>query len=132
MTILLRKLTEKSCLQEGKYANVPIGQLLQLGHTAYLRYVYFTFSMITFTDDILDRIYLNEEYRIEKPGKAPEMVEFLNKKLYRCMDLKKKSHVNKKYNAIKKDRDLYNEKIDKMTLSKYNLQRKNHNHYKEK
>lgn len=34
-TVMLRNMTLKSCFQEGKYASIPIQQLIQLNHQRY-------------------------------------------------------------------------------------------------
>jgi hypothetical protein len=103
-SIRLRILTEKSVLQEGKYANVPIGQLIDLGHTAYLRYVYYTYSNISFTDNVLFKIYIRKDSeKIPKPGKKIEMVEILDKKMIHAVFDKKNIYFKRK-NIIKKSK----------------------------
>lgn len=69
----LRTLTYKSILGFGKYADFTVKHILDLNHTRYLRWVYYNCDMISFTDEILDRIYVIKELRIEKPGKNPEL-----------------------------------------------------------
>lgn len=77
-TLRLRKLTEKSILGFGKYTDLTVGNLLALGRTRELRWIYYHCSMITFMDDILDKISCYPEYRIKKPGVNPDMHNILN------------------------------------------------------
>lgn len=73
MAILLRKLSRKSTLNFGQYADMTVQQVIDLHHHLILRWYYFNSSNITFFDDILDELSITEEYRIEKPGKNPEL-----------------------------------------------------------
>jgi hypothetical protein len=77
-TIRLRTLTEKSILGFGRHADLKVGDILKTFKFRYLRFVYYNCSMISFTDDILDKIYITPEYRIDKPGKNPDMCKTLN------------------------------------------------------
>ena len=108
MTVLLRKLTRKSCLQFGKYQDVNIQSILNLKRHRYLRWVYFNMSMITFFDDILDEINLPEDYRIDKPGKNPELHEKLNAFHESKVDgftlLKARNHFRRVKKSIAKER----------------------------
>lgn len=79
---LLRTLTGKSKLGFGKYYDSTIQELITLKHTGYLRWVYYSISGITFTDEILHTIGIHEdEYRIKKPGVNPELLLEINKLL---------------------------------------------------
>ena len=78
MAVLLRKLTRKSTLNFGQYAQLTVQQVLDLKHTRILRWYYYNSSNITFTDDILDELHITEERRIEKPGKNPEFGQTLD------------------------------------------------------
>jgi hypothetical protein len=80
--ILLRTLTEKSCLKFGKFHDVPIFKLIDMGRTRYLRIIYFTNSMISFTPDILDKIYISENFRINKPGSDVDKLNKLQSIIY--------------------------------------------------
>lgn len=82
-SIRLRKLTEKSLLGFGRFADRTIGQMLSLRvDRIYLRWVYYNSSKITFMDNILDDLKIYPEFRIEKPGTSEEMFEKLKQKLY--------------------------------------------------
>ena len=76
---LLRTMTEKSVFSGGKYNGVTVGQVLALGKTGYLRHLYYTYTAITFTDDILEKIYVPVEYRIKKPGSDIEIMKIRDK-----------------------------------------------------
>lgn len=69
-------------MQYGRYADTPIQTLINLGHTRYLRFIYFNYSFINFTDDILDGIYIYPQYRIVKPGTNRELGEKYNNKVF--------------------------------------------------
>lgn len=73
---ILRTLTWKSILGFGKYKELSIQQIFDLGHTAYLRYIYFNVEGISFNEEILTKIYVISKYyddRIIKPGTNPEL-----------------------------------------------------------
>lgn len=125
---ILRTLTEKSILKFGKYHDYRVGDLIRLEKTVYLRWVYFNCDRITFIDDILDQIYLPEEYRITKPGKNPsrgeECNEFNFSKIGGFTKFKKGKH-RKKVKRCK----LISDTIHRAKRnSKGNLMRKNHGH----
>lgn len=73
--ILLRTLTEKSIIQNGKNKGLPVGDLLNRCKTD-LIYSYFHYANITFTPEIIAKLNLRPEDIIQKPGKAPEKFEF--------------------------------------------------------
>ena len=85
---IYRKLTRKSQLKFGKYADFTVGDLLAQGwrRAEYLSWAYFNMSKITFFDDILDELEIPEEFRISKPGKDEAKFEewrsWKNKKHY--------------------------------------------------
>lgn len=81
-TILLKKLTEKSMIPAGKNAGCYVGEILQRSKIS-LIYSYFHYSNITFTDEILDKLRIEPEDRIAKPGKDPSKFEhYSNRNLY--------------------------------------------------
>jgi hypothetical protein len=65
---LLRTLTLKSRLDFGKFGKIPIESLAK-SMPSYLRWVYYTYEAITFTEDVLDLIKIPIDKRIGKPGK---------------------------------------------------------------
>jgi len=124
--ILLRKLAFKSQLNFGKYADLTIQQLLDLGKKKYLRWVYFNCSNISFIDDILELINIYEEYRIPKPSKDLYMFEAHKQEIDKHTYGLTKHINNMKVNKNKKN-DLRSEKnFEKNYFSKANLTRRNH------
>ena len=120
--ILLRKMTMKSCLTEGNFAGVPIGQLIQLKKTRYLRYIYYKYSNIDFMQEVKDCISITPEFEIKKPGNDFEMHKKLNEIIDSKMtsfDIKKRNKKNKINAEI-----VWNNTVDK--TSKGNLQAVNH------
>lgn len=79
MTILLRTLARKSVLDFGKHNGWTVQQCLDMKNHRILRWYYYNCSMISFLPDILDEIGIPEDKRIDKPGKAPEIGEALDK-----------------------------------------------------
>jgi hypothetical protein len=68
MRILLKKMTLKSVIQNGKNKGLLVGEVMKKCKID-LIYTYFNYSNLTFTDDILDMLYIKQEDRIAKPGK---------------------------------------------------------------
>ena len=66
---LLRKLTWKSKLGFGKYADMSV-RSIYIADRDYLGYVYYNASMIDFCAEIKQELKLIE---IQKPGKQPEL-----------------------------------------------------------
>ena len=123
---ILRKMSRKSVFDFGKHKDKSVQQLFDLLNIRYLRWIYFNMSGITFFDDILDQLKITEEYRIEKPGKNPEMYDYINNKLYKKMSLKRRGlfkQVMKKRSKMRM-RNILNEAY----LSKGKLQSLNHGH----
>jgi hypothetical protein len=81
----LRTLTGKSTLQFGRFAETPIQQIIDAGHTGYLRWIYFNFSFINFTEDILNNIYVFEQWTISKPGKDSDKGQKLDNLIFARM-----------------------------------------------
>lgn len=119
---ILRKLTEKSILGFGKYADCAVRHLLDINQTVYLRWVYFNSSRITF----IDKIHIPDEFRINKPGTDEEMYKKCNEYNLSKLDgftlFKKQQHSNRK----RKERMINNEIMDKKRYSKGILQAINH------
>ena len=77
--VLLRKLTRKSTLNFGKYADYTVDQVLTknpIDGINYLVWVYYNSSNISFVDEILLQLGITEENRIEKPGKLSSVDTF--------------------------------------------------------
>lgn len=73
----LRKLSWKSLIGFGKFADMTVHQVYSLKHTQYLRWVYFNSSKISFTDEILD-LLIPKGFRIDKPGKNENLGKLLD------------------------------------------------------
>lgn len=144
MIVLLRTLTEKSLIQAGKNANMLVGDLLQTRKID-LIYIYFNYSNITFTKEILQKLRIREEDYIEKPGKCPEKYHYYAN---RNTLISAKAIITKSQNLPNNDKDLIQsiaikfknkkirnryksnliglEKREQIAFSKGALQRKNH------
>jgi hypothetical protein len=125
---LLRKLTEKSILKFGQYADVPICNLLELKKYSYLRWIYFNSSNITFFDNILFEIGIPEDFFIEKPGVNSEFHKILTEQKRENLHFKTKKHLNKVFKYAKKNKQNQLKNLDRINYSKSNLARKNQGH----
>ena len=74
---LLRTLTRKSLLKFGQYQDMMVGNVIKIGQAEieYLVWIYYNSSKINFTDDILLELKITDEFKIDKPGKKPEMLK---------------------------------------------------------
>jgi hypothetical protein len=124
--VLLRKLTEKSTLKFGIYADVPIHNLLDLKKYSYLRWVYYNSSNITFLDSILKEIGITEEYYINKPGKNTELGIELNDIKKSKMFFKSKQHIKKIFKCSNVSKKISATTINNFKYSKGSLQARNH------
>jgi hypothetical protein len=130
--VLLRKLTNKSIMNFGKYFDLTVQQCLDTKKRKYLRWVYYNCSNITFTDELLDELFIPVSYRFDKPNKNVELgekleenlkenyPEWFNKKLERKANRIRKSEAIKlefKTNIVKSKLSLMNE--NRRTKSKY-------------
>ena len=126
--IYLRTLTERSQLKFGKHYDLTVHELLILQKHRYLRWIYFNCSMITFMPNILELIRIDEEFIIDKPGKAPELYDDQQDRiLSRCssfQQMKIASHLekNRKIIGLKANHGRRN------ILSKSIMQARNHGH----
>lgn len=125
-TVRLRTLTEKSVIGFGRYSDSTVGMLISYEKTHYLRWCYFNFESITFTDDILSKIHIPNNFRINKPGKDlikhTELNEHIMNKIPAFAKLKKESHLRR----VRMASYVSAKKQDLFYYSKGNLQRKNH------
>jgi hypothetical protein len=81
-TTVLRKLSNKSKIGFGKFADLRVSEIINLQRKAYLRWLYYNVEGITFLDEILEQIGISETYLINKPGKNPDMYEQLDANVY--------------------------------------------------
>jgi hypothetical protein len=126
--ILLRTLSGKSTLKFGKYPDTPVSQLLE-HKFGYLRWVYFNYSGITFSEDILEKLLPKDFLRIDKPGKDPEKYEVLLRNHFGNLfeyNFKKYKEANRMRQDYKKNE--LRRIVKKGHISKAELQRKNHGH----
>lgn len=70
-SVLLRTMTERSILGFGKYAELTVREVLNLGieGRALLVYYYYNKSMITFMPELLTELGITGELQLAKPGK---------------------------------------------------------------
>lgn len=66
--IQLRRLAMKSKMPGGKFKDRTVENLIESGHEWYLAFIYYRYEHLSFLDEILDRIGITEEHRIQKPG----------------------------------------------------------------
>lgn len=69
----LRTMTIKSVFDGGKYKDHSVSQCIALHKESFLRFSYYNYDRVSFTDDVLNIIGIPEGYRISKPGKSEEM-----------------------------------------------------------
>jgi len=128
--IRLRTLTFKSTMKFGQYAELDVARVIELGKSTYLKWVYFNIEGISFTDEVLDYLKIWPEYRIQKPGKDPEIFEqILKGKYYKFLGIEglvSKSISKKRYKA----RVITNQKRRAVYSSKGYLQAKNHGKFR--
>lgn len=126
--VLLRKLTEKSTLKFGKYADLTVLYLLEHQKKNYLRWVYFNSSNITFTDEILDKLNITQEFRFDKPNKNEDLFKKFSDFIDSFRTEKSREISDKK--VLKKNKAILvrNQKFDKTFFSKSSLQKRNHGH----
>lgn len=124
----LRILTRKSFMGFGKYADIRVGEVIDnFRRKNYLRWCYFNCSNISFNEDLLDELDIAEPWRIEKPGKNPDMYDDVHDCLCNYnLSANRKRHnerVVRKTNAAK----MYKLKsYENHTNSRAYLQRINH------
>jgi hypothetical protein len=94
-SVLLRTLTRKSVLWFGKHNGLRIQQIIDMHLGAYLRWIYYNFTGITFTEDILGELTITENRRISKPGIAPEKHTKIMEENIKSMHIHTKSHMDK-------------------------------------
>ena len=127
-TVLLRTLTQKSFMKFGKYHDLKVGEVLKADHQRYLRWVYFNSSMISFVDEILDIIGIDKKYRINKPGKFPEIHRIINEEKSKKMNFYSKKHFEKIKRIRKQCSDIKFNIVESKSTSKERLRIINHGH----
>lgn len=130
-TIKLRILAEKSTLWFGKYKDMSVSQIISLGHTAYLRYIYYNYDSISFNENILKSIHIINDYydnRIDKTGTDKQLFDKLRGIYFdnMCKRLNSAEHA---VNIVKKAYKVRYKCLiqrERLYYSKGNMQRKNH------
>lgn len=142
--ILLKTLTKKSIIQNGKNKGLTVSDLLRLKKID-LIYSYYHYDVLTFTDEILDELGIKPEDKIEKPGKAPEKFKYYaDRNIFIAAKIAAKrslgssddekinsiARIIKQRSAKKKFNAKYKRLIEKekLSFSKSALMRKNHGH----
>lgn len=112
-TVLLRTMARKSLFKIGKYENLTVQEVLNMGDTNYIAYSYFCLSNISFTEDILAECEISN--RIPKPGCEPsalgkwnaeqrqKMLDGLDESqaliVKNCLKLRKEKRIRQKYHV---------------------------------
>lgn len=69
----LRKMTLKSVINVGRFYNLSVQNVIDMGNIGGLVALYFNLSKISYTDDVLDILGITKDLRIEKPGKIESL-----------------------------------------------------------
>lgn len=125
---ILRKLSRKSTLGFGIYADNTVQNLIDLQKKRYLRWIYFNCSKISYLDDVLKEILIPDEYIIEKPGSRPELNDKLNKLLWMKIPKINQFKINSRRKRVSKAIVRCEEKYDTIKNTPIKLQSKNHGH----
>lgn len=124
MGILLRKLSWKSLLGFGKHKDLRIEDIMKID-AQYLNWIYYNQSNISFLDDILDKLDITADRRIDKPGKDPNLGRLVKASEFRDMPkLQKYKRIarNKRIRkASKVAMMIRHQKDDNMVMSKASL-----------
>ena len=123
--VLLRKLTLKSTLNFGKFADLTVQQCINTKKRKYLRWVYFNCSNITFMDELLDELKIPVWYRFDKPNKNPELGKKLKAIFLESTPEWLQLKVDKKAKRLSDVRSMKSELYDDMKNSKINLMNRN-------
>lgn len=140
---LLRKLTFKSFLKFGKYSDIRVRSILNaygIQGAKYLCWVYYRASCITFFDDVLTELGIDESMRIKKPGRVSKetfykynirsienRIEYDNNHLTEEERQLKCSMNIKIRNSFKKDKS-FKRRSERQTQNKNTDRLKNHGH----
>jgi hypothetical protein len=126
-SVLLRTLTKKSVLWFGKHCGLKVQQVIDIRCQTYLRWIYYNFIGITFTEDILEDLTITENRRIPKPGIAPEkhveVMEENRKSLYyqtkghmdKIVKIRSKCKLIKTYRSV----DFKRSQLQAINLNRY-------------
>lgn len=127
-TIRLRTLAWKSILGFGKYHDLSVQEIYNLHNTRYLRWCYFNCSMISFNDEILEKLKIYDDYKIDKPGKDPELHEKLNSLIKSYMKREYILGASQKKKVMRKIRKAKVDSYSFKVQTKNTLKNKNQGH----
>lgn len=82
----LRKLTEKSTMNFGKYADMTVSNVMTVD-LDYILWAYYNNSHITFFDNILRQVGVTDKHKINKPGKDVEYFKENKWNIFNKMEL---------------------------------------------
>jgi hypothetical protein len=128
---ILRTLAWKSILGFGKYKLLSIQQIFDLGHTAYLRYIYYNIEGISFNEEILTSIYVISkgfDDRIKKPGINTELGKKIDGIMFN-FHVQKEGNAAHTMNRIRKGSKIRLNELqtfERQYYSKQSMQRRNH------
>jgi hypothetical protein len=125
---LLRTLTEKSLLGFGKYADMRVGEVIALNKRPYLRWAYFNCSKITFSPEVLGKLLIAEDKRIEKPGTQPGAERVIMEAIMENLPHDMKNHIAHRSKCASIERKICNTGFILRNNTRHSLQRKNHGH----
>jgi len=125
---LYRIMTEKSLPGFGKYADLPVGDILKVDPD-YIVWMYATFDKISLKKDIIERLGIRE---IKKPGNDPEVFkEYLRARSEGYTQEERKHYFMKKAAGRKAAAIAQYIRVrDAANLTKRELQAINHGHKK--
>ena len=138
----LRIMARKSVFTFGKWDMYTVQQVLDLKGYQSLRWYYYNCSMVSFLPDILDELWITEEWRITKPGTDPEkgkqlednIQKHFNRKIAEMYkedpDKAMRMYTNhQKHIGINaRDKKWWWKNLDRKMFSKASMQRRNHGH----
>jgi hypothetical protein len=120
-----RKLTEKSTIGFGNYKDWTVESMLQREKYFDLISMYYGLSHITFFDNILDRLKISPEWRIDKPGINKERgYEFKNSVWPEVAAEKKSMSISRAHRLARSKMNM----IDAISKDKQWLKNRNQGH----
>lgn len=130
-TVLLRTLTSKSILHMGRYENQKVDTVIEIDNF-YLATLYFLNDKINFTEDVLVRLGIYGNLRINKPGKSKEKYHQFNIiRIAAMSDEEREEYFRQKYIERKQKAMAAIQRCknhDRKAMSKGFLQRNNQGH----
>jgi hypothetical protein len=126
---LLRIMTWKSVINFGQYKSLTVRHVFDLGHTRYLRWIYYCMDGLSFNEEVLRAIAIVSDYRddtIIKPGTDIELHNELSDNYTYINKLGKYPNQIKKMLSVQaKGKMIHRYYVDRRSFSKGNMQRIN-------